>query len=80
MILHKTRKLNQLKKVYNDISDSCTDQFALHYTDWLTDGAEAPSIPSINVPFVSAKGIQHEGMNGCDLEYFYVTENVQNFD
>ncbi|GJR41921.1 putative E3 ubiquitin-protein ligase LIN isoform X1 [Tanacetum coccineum] len=66
---HNTRKLKQLKKVYYDILDSGTYQFALYYKDWLTDGAEAPSIPSIHVPSVSVKGIQHEGVNGRDSEY-----------
>ncbi|XP_042755317.1 putative E3 ubiquitin-protein ligase LIN isoform X1 [Lactuca sativa] len=55
-----TRKLKQLKKVYNEILDTGTYQFALYYKDWLTDAVEAPSIPSIHVPSVSVQGIQHE--------------------
>lgn len=65
---HNTRKLKQLKKVYYEILDSGTYQFALYYKDWLTDGVEAPSIPSIHVPSVSVNGIHHEGVNGPSLD------------
>ncbi|KAJ9540507.1 hypothetical protein OSB04_027013 [Centaurea solstitialis] len=66
---HNTRKLKQLKKVYYEILDSGTYQFALYYKDWLTDGVEAPSIPSINVPSVSVQGNQHEGVSGHSSEF-----------
>ncbi|KAI3793713.1 hypothetical protein L1987_36334 [Smallanthus sonchifolius] len=66
---HNTRKLKQLKKVYYDILDSGTYQFALYYKDWITDGVEAPSIPSIHVPMVSVQKIQHAGVNGNGLDF-----------
>ncbi|CAK7339196.1 unnamed protein product [Dovyalis caffra] len=50
----KITKLKFLDKVYNEILDSCTYQFAVYYKDWLTEGAEAPSIPSVEIPFVSS--------------------------
>ncbi|KAD7479749.1 hypothetical protein E3N88_02885 [Mikania micrantha] len=64
---HNTRKLKQLKKVYYDILDSGTYQFALYYKDWITDGVEAPSIPSIHVPTVSVQ--KHVGVNGNSLDF-----------
>ncbi|KAK1409879.1 hypothetical protein QVD17_36408 [Tagetes erecta] len=66
---HNTRKLKQLKKVYYDILDSGTYQFALYYKDWITDGVEAPSIPSIHVPMVSVQRIQHVDVNGSSLDF-----------
>ncbi|KAI7746232.1 hypothetical protein M8C21_017697 [Ambrosia artemisiifolia] len=65
---HNTRKLKQLKKVYNNILDSGTYQFALYYKDWITDGVEAPSIPSIHVPMVSVQRIQ-DMVNGNGLDF-----------
>lgn len=58
------RKLKQLKKVYYEILDTGTYQFALYYKDWLTDGVEAPSIPSIHVPSVSIQSV-----NGGSLDF-----------
>ncbi|XVF04603.1 hypothetical protein REPUB_Repub05bG0098500 [Reevesia pubescens] len=58
---HSTeRKLKLLEKVYNEIMDSSTYQLAVYYKDWLTEGVEAPSFPSIHVPSVSVKNIQQE--------------------
>ncbi|XP_052184540.1 putative E3 ubiquitin-protein ligase LIN-2 isoform X2 [Diospyros lotus] len=54
----KTRKLKFLEKVYNEIMDSGTYQFAVYYKDWLTEGIEAPCIPSIHVPSTSFGGVQ----------------------
>lgn len=59
---HNTRKLKQLKKVYNEILDTGTYQFALYYKDWLTDDVEAPLIPFIHVPSVSVMGIHGRGL------------------
>ncbi|KAL4576873.1 hypothetical protein LXL04_012973 [Taraxacum kok-saghyz] len=58
--IQNSRKLKQLKKVYNEILDSGTYQFALYYKDWLTDGVEAPSIPSIHAPSVSIQTIHQD--------------------
>ncbi|KAJ0469943.1 putative U box domain, armadillo-like helical, Zinc finger, RING/FYVE/PHD-type [Helianthus annuus] len=66
---HNTRKLKQLKKVYYDILDSGTYQFALYYKDWITDGVEAPSIPSIHVPMVSVQKVLSVGVNGNALDF-----------
>ncbi|KVI09418.1 Armadillo-like helical [Cynara cardunculus var. scolymus] len=66
---HNTRKLKQLKKVYYEILNSGTYQFALYYKDWLTDGVEAPSVPSIHVPSVSVQGNQHEGVSGRSSDF-----------
>lgn len=49
----RQRKLKLLEKVYSDILDSGTYQFAAYYKDWLTEGVEAPSLPSIQIPSVS---------------------------
>uniref|UniRef100_A0A5B6ZW80 RING-type E3 ubiquitin transferase n=1 Tax=Davidia involucrata TaxID=16924 RepID=A0A5B6ZW80_DAVIN len=54
----KARKLKLLEKVYNEILDSGTYQFAVYYKDWLTEGVEAPSIPSIHIPSISVQGVQ----------------------
>lgn len=51
--LSRKKKLDLLEKVYNQILDSGTHQFAMYYKDWLKDGVEAPSVPSIHVPAVS---------------------------
>ncbi|KAL7174625.1 hypothetical protein ACSBR2_033797 [Camellia fascicularis] len=56
----KSRKLKLLEKVYNEIMDSGTYQFAFYYKDWLTEGVEAPSIPSVHIPSISVRGIQKE--------------------
>ncbi|XP_076895265.1 putative E3 ubiquitin-protein ligase LIN [Bidens hawaiensis] len=66
---HNARKLKQLKKVYYDILDSGTYQFALYYKDWITDDVEAPSVPSIHVPVASVQRIQHSGGNGSSLDF-----------
>ncbi|XP_028778424.1 putative E3 ubiquitin-protein ligase LIN [Neltuma alba] len=50
----RTRKMKHLEKVYNEHLDSGTHSFAVYYKDWLTEGAEAPSVPSITVPSTSA--------------------------
>ncbi|KAM4084493.1 hypothetical protein ACB094_08G136400 [Castanea mollissima] len=54
--LRRTRKLKLLEKVYNEILDSGTYQFAVYYKDWLTEGVEAPSVPSIDIPSASLWG------------------------
>lgn len=54
--LIRTRKLKLLEKVYNEILDSGTYQFAVYYKDWLTEGFEAPSVPSIDIPSTSLWG------------------------
>ncbi|KAK8695390.1 hypothetical protein V6N13_000554 [Hibiscus sabdariffa] len=56
----RERKLKLLEKVYNETMDSSTYQLASYYKDWLTEGIEAPSFPSINVPSVSVGNIQQE--------------------
>ncbi|XVF69739.1 hypothetical protein PTKIN_Ptkin11bG0106000 [Pterospermum kingtungense] len=56
----RERKLKLLEKVYNEIMDSSTFQLAVYYKDWLTEGVEAPSFPSIQVPSVSVGNIQLE--------------------
>ncbi|XP_054820680.1 putative E3 ubiquitin-protein ligase LIN [Prosopis cineraria] len=50
----KTRKIKHLEKVYNEHLDSGTYSFAVYYKDWLTEGAEAPSVPSVTIPSISA--------------------------
>ncbi|XP_037491027.1 putative E3 ubiquitin-protein ligase LIN-1 isoform X2 [Jatropha curcas] len=54
----KIRKLKLLNKVYNEILDSGTYQFAVYYKDWLTEGIEAPSLPSIHIPTMSVHEVQ----------------------
>ncbi|XAR60414.1 Ubiquitin--protein ligase [Bertholletia excelsa] len=63
----KARKLKLLDKVYNEIMDSGTYQFAVYYKDWLTEGVEAPSIPQIHIPSVSVQQAQQESQ-GVHLE------------
>ncbi|XP_044483410.1 putative E3 ubiquitin-protein ligase LIN-1 isoform X2 [Mangifera indica] len=58
---NRPRKLELLEKVYNEILDSGTYQFAAYYKDWLTEGVEAPSIPSIQIPSRSVHGLQRGG-------------------
>lgn len=50
-LLDKGKKLKHLDKVYNEILDSGTNQFAVYYKDWLTEGLEAPPFPSISIPY-----------------------------
>nr|XP_043611866.1 putative E3 ubiquitin-protein ligase LIN-2 [Erigeron canadensis] len=55
------RKLKKLKKLYDEVLDTGTHKLALYYKDWLTDGMEAPLIPTIDVPSVSFRGVQRGG-------------------
>ncbi|CAL5425668.1 unnamed protein product [Camellia sinensis] len=64
----KSRKLKLLEKVYNEIMDSGTYQFAFYYKDWLTEGVEAPSIPSIHIPSISVQGIQKEYLRSHSVQ------------
>lgn len=61
----KARKLKLIEKVYNEIMDSGTYQFAVYYKDWLTEGVEGPSIPSIHVPSTS----DHRAPEGGQKSY-----------
>ncbi|PON48812.1 Coatomer beta subunit [Parasponia andersonii] len=54
----KPRKLKLLQKVYNEVMDSGTYQFAVYYKDWLTEGVETTPVPSINIPSVSTRRTQ----------------------
>lgn len=60
----RPRKLKLLEKVYNEILDSGTHQFAVYYKDWLTEGVETPSIPSIHIPSVSVGKVHHGSSPG----------------
>lgn len=60
------KKLKKVKKLYDEILDVGTFKLALYYKDWLTDGVEAPTIPPIDVPLVSFRGIQQGGSFGHD--------------
>ncbi|CAN0891117.1 Putative E3 ubiquitin-protein ligase LIN [Linum grandiflorum] len=51
----KIRKIKLLDKVYNETLDSGTYQFAAYYKDWLTEGLEPPSLPSIHIPSLSSR-------------------------
>ncbi|KAF9597997.1 hypothetical protein IFM89_023512 [Coptis chinensis] len=64
----KSRKLKLLEKVYNEILDSGTYQFAVYYKDWLTEGVETPSIPSIHVPSMSVLGFPKGSSHGHSPE------------
>ncbi|ONH99153.1 hypothetical protein PRUPE_6G014500 [Prunus persica] len=65
---NKPRKLKLLGKAYNEILDSGTYQFAVYYKDWLTEGAESPSIPSIPIPSVSLQEFQQGGSHSHSSE------------
>ncbi|KAI9196691.1 hypothetical protein LWI28_026132 [Acer negundo] len=65
---NRLRKLKLIEKVYNEIVDSGTYQFAVYYKDWLTEGVEAPSIPSIQIPPVSVRILQKKGSHGHSSE------------
>ncbi|KAJ0083723.1 hypothetical protein Patl1_29893 [Pistacia atlantica] len=64
----RPRKLKLLEKVYNEILDSGTYQFAAYYKEWLREGVEAPSIPSIQIPSTSVRGLQRGGSFGHSSE------------
>ncbi|KAK9273543.1 hypothetical protein L1049_018353 [Liquidambar formosana] len=64
----RPRKLKLLEKVYNEILDSGTYQFAVYYKDWLTEGVEAPSIPSIRIPSVSVQKFEQGGLHSHSSE------------
>ncbi|KAL2329448.1 hypothetical protein Fmac_017029 [Flemingia macrophylla] len=64
----KTRKQKLLQKVYNEHLDSGTHMFAVYYKDWLTEGVESPSIPSIGIPSVSVAGSQEGSSLGHSFE------------
>ncbi|KAB2607461.1 E3 ubiquitin-protein ligase LIN-1 [Pyrus ussuriensis x Pyrus communis] len=51
---NKPRKLKLLGKMYNEMLDSGTYQFAVYYKDWLTEGVESPPTPAIHIPSVTS--------------------------
>ncbi|WCJ32413.1 U-box domain-containing protein 24 [Euphorbia peplus] len=55
---NRIRKLELLDKVYNEILDSGTYQIAVYYKDWLTEGIEASSPPSVHIPAMSFREVQ----------------------
>lgn len=56
----RLRKMLLLEKAYNEILDSGTYQFAVYYKEWLSEGIEAPTIPSIHVPTRSVCSISQD--------------------
>ena len=64
----KPRKLKLLEKVYNEVLDNSTYQFAIYYKDWLTEGVETSPVPSIHIPQVSIRGIQKGNSHGHSSE------------
>ncbi|CAL1373173.1 unnamed protein product [Linum trigynum] len=57
----KIRKVKLLDKVYNETMDSGTYQFSVYYKDWLTEGIEAPSVPSVRIPSFSSQSLSSQG-------------------
>ena len=70
----RTRKLKLLQKVYNEHLDSGTHIFAVYYKDWLTEGIESPTIPSIGIPSISVAGSQRGSSLGHSSESASSTE------
>nr|GME04357.1 putative E3 ubiquitin-protein ligase LIN-2 isoform X1 [Ipomoea batatas] len=66
----KSRKLKLLDKVYNETMDIGTNKFAVYYKDWLTEGVEPPSIPSVQIPFISPRLAQNEDPNSVIVGSF----------
>nr|GMD26081.1 putative E3 ubiquitin-protein ligase LIN-1 isoform X1 [Ipomoea batatas] len=66
----KSRKLKLLEKVYNETMDTGTNKFAVYYKDWLTEGVEPPSIPSVQIPFISPRLAQNEDPNSVIVGSF----------
>ncbi|KAJ1383230.1 Zinc finger, RING/FYVE/PHD-type [Sesbania bispinosa] len=64
----KTKKLKLLQKMYNEHLDSGTHIFAVYYKDWLTEGVESPTIPSIGIPSISVTGSQQGSSLGHSSE------------
>lgn len=64
----KKRKLKLLWTMYNEILDSGTSQFAAYYKNWLTEGAEAPILPSIEIPSLSVQLVPQEDTDNKSLE------------
>lgn len=64
----RPRKLKLLDKLYNEILDSGTYQFAVYYKDWLTEGAETPSFPSICIPSGASEEIPQGSSSGHSQE------------
>jgi len=65
---NKTRRLKLLQEVYNEHLDSGTHIFAVYYKDWLTEGVESPTVPSIGIPSVSVTGSQEGSSVGHSFE------------
>ncbi|KAF5748793.1 putative E3 ubiquitin-protein ligase LIN-1 isoform X1 [Tripterygium wilfordii] len=64
----KSQKLKLLEKFFNEIMDSGTYQYAVYYKDWLTEGVEVPSVPSILIPSLSIEGFQPRDSPDNSLE------------
>lgn len=64
----RARKLKLLEEVYDEILDSGTNQFAVSYNDWLTEGIQAPPIPIIHLPSIFVCGGQQGSSLGHSSE------------
>lgn len=62
------RKMKLLDKIYNETLDSGTYWFAVYYKDWLHEGVEAPSVPTIQIPSSSVQRRQRKGSLGNSSE------------
>ncbi|XP_052728098.1 putative E3 ubiquitin-protein ligase LIN [Vigna angularis] len=65
---NKTRRLKLLQEVYNEHLDSGTHIFSVYYKDWLTEGVESPTVPSIGIPSVSVSRSQEGSSLGHSFE------------
>lgn len=64
----KPRKLKLLEKVYNEVLDTGTYQFAVYYKDWLTEGVETSPVPSIHIPSAPIRENQKGNSHGQSSE------------
>ncbi|XXG39226.1 hypothetical protein AAC387_Pa01g0243 [Persea americana] len=56
----RLKKMELLERVYNEILDSGTYQFAVYYKERLAEGIEGPTFPSIHVPTRSVCGTSQD--------------------
>ncbi|XP_038691182.1 putative E3 ubiquitin-protein ligase LIN-1 isoform X1 [Tripterygium wilfordii] len=48
--VNREKRMEGLRKVYDEQMDTGTVKFALYYKEWLKTGVTAPSIPDVNFP------------------------------
>ncbi|PKU85597.1 Putative E3 ubiquitin-protein ligase LIN-1 [Dendrobium catenatum] len=69
-------KLEFLQKVYNDVVDLVTSQFATYYKGWLMGDGNGSALPYICIPFASVPDITEDANEVVSLENFVSSNSI----